>query len=191
MLASFRRYNFNIFEFTQQVGRNQQMPMIAYGLLMNHNIQNLVDDQKFMNFIMAIYNRYSRDVAYHNDLHGSEVALQVSYILNQRGMNAVGFSDYDQLALIVAALSHDVGHDGFTNAFHVNSKSNRYRTYFDVPVQEGYHAATTVMLLEQKNLDFLDPSLTRNARRLMKKRILCSILDTDMASSKNLFIELQ
>lgn len=124
-------------------------------------------------------------MAYHNDLHGSDVALQVSHLLNQRGMNGIGLNNYDVLSLLVAALAHDVGHDGYSNQFHVSQKTCRYQTYGDYSVQEGYHAATTVLLMEKAENDFLGPHLTRTAKRLIKKRILCSILDTDIAKAKN------
>lgn len=112
-------------------------------------------------------------------------------MLNQRGIAGVGFSNLDTLSLIVAALGHDVGHDGFTNAFHRNAKTDRWANYSDVPVQEGYHAATTILLLEQENLNFLSERLTSTAKRLIKKRILVSILDTDMGGKKDLEMQFQ
>jgi hypothetical protein len=150
MQAEMRRFDFNIFEFSDKVGRNQQMPLVAHSLLRINQVDGLVNTRKFLEFMKAIYNRYSRGVAYHNDLHGSDVALQTSYILNMRCMNAIGLNDYDKLSLLVAALAHDVGHDGFSNQFHMNARSKRFMDYGDLSVQEGYHAATTILLLEQQ-----------------------------------------
>jgi len=191
VLASFQKNDFNLFTFSQQVGRKHQLSMVGYGLLKIHNVHHLVNPQKFFDFMRAVHNRYSREVAYHNDLHGSQCALQVSQLLNQRGMNGIGLNEYDHLALLVSALCHDIGHDGFTNAFHKNLQTPRFLTFGDVAVQEGYHAATTIFLIEQREYDFFGLPMTRTARRLMKKRILCSILDTDMACSKQLFSDLQ
>lgn len=40
----------------------------------------------------------------------------------------------DIMAFIVAALCHDLGHDGFTNVYHVNAFTDRAIRYNDVSV---------------------------------------------------------
>ena len=67
-------FDFNLFEFTNTVGRNMQMPFIATALLQQNDLMKVVDYNKYLNFIVQIYNKYSRSVEYHNDLHGSDVA---------------------------------------------------------------------------------------------------------------------
>jgi predicted HD phosphohydrolase len=104
-------------------------------------------------------------------------------------MNGVGLNDLDKLSLIVAALSHDIGHDGFTNAYHKTTQSKRWKNFGDMGVQEGFHAATTILLLEKYNIH--SQALTPTSMRLIKKRILVSILDTDMASKKDLETQFQ
>ena len=41
----------------------------------------------------------------------------------------------DQLALLMAAVCHDLDHDGHTNSYHVNTQSELARIYNDVSVQ--------------------------------------------------------
>jgi hypothetical protein len=94
------------------------MPIISYGLLKANKIEDTIIKPKFFKFIKEVYNRYSRKVQYHNDLHGADVAYSVSFLANQRGFNGVGFTSLDILLLIVASLTHDVGHDGFTTGYH-------------------------------------------------------------------------
>jgi len=36
---------------------------------------------KFLNFTIEISKKYNRNVAYHNDLHGSDVAQHCNFIL--------------------------------------------------------------------------------------------------------------
>ena len=67
-------FEFNIFEFSKTVGRNMQMPVIASAILELNGLYKLVEKNKFLQFIIQIYNRYHRAVEYHNDLHGSDVA---------------------------------------------------------------------------------------------------------------------
>ena len=115
-------FYFNIFEFQEVVGRNMVMPIIATHLLKKNNLQSCVDFSKFLKFISEIYNSYLRSVAYHNDLHGADVAQHVNLILSSQGlMRMAQFNNVDTLSLLVASLCHDVGHDGFNNRYHVVS----------------------------------------------------------------------
>lgn len=74
-------FTFNIFEMARTVGRNMQMPFIATSILRQNNLLQCVDFHKFLQFFAQIYNKYKRNVQYHNDLHGSDVAQHVHLIL--------------------------------------------------------------------------------------------------------------
>ena len=50
------------------------MPVIASAIFDLNGLYKLADRNKFLQFIIQIYNRYHRAVEYHNDLHGSDVA---------------------------------------------------------------------------------------------------------------------
>ena len=75
-------FDFNLFEFTEVVGRKMQMPFMALALLKQNNLEAIVDQDKFLQFIIQIYNKYERSVEYHNDLHGSDVAQHCHYVMN-------------------------------------------------------------------------------------------------------------
>ena len=82
----------------------------------------------------------------------------MGYILLKKGGLAklIELVDIDILAFLIAGSCHDVGHDGFNNAFHVNSVSERAVASNDVSVQESYHAAQTFRTLLQKKNNFLE-----------------------------------
>ena len=40
----------------------------------------------------------------------------------------------DTLAIIIAAVCHDFGHDGFNNGYHVNAVTDRALRYNDISV---------------------------------------------------------
>lgn len=63
--------------------------------------------------------------------------------------------------------------------------------YGEDHVQENFHAAQTVKLLDISDYDFLSGKFSRSEIRLIKKRIVESILFTDMASMKQLREEFQ
>lgn len=96
------------------------------------------------------------------------------------------FDDVDTLSLLVAALCHDVGHDGFNNKFHVLTQSNRFLMYGDAHVQESYHVAETLKLLNRNEFDFIGDKMTATEAQLFRKRLFQSIISTDMAQMNNL-----
>lgn len=151
-----------------------------------------MDYHKFLQFFVQIYNKYKRSVEYHNDLHGSDVAQHCHLILKCQGMiEKASFSDVDTLSLLVAALCHDVQHDGFNNRYHVITKSPICQMYGEEHVQENFHAAQTVKLLDISDYDFLSGKFTQREIKTIKKRIVESILFTDMATMKQLREEFQ
>jgi len=50
-------------------------------------------------------------------------------------------------ASLISAISHDVGHDGFTNAFHVKTKSKLAHTFYNNSPMENHHIFTTMHVL--------------------------------------------
>lgn len=56
--------------------------------------------------------------------------------------------------------------------------------YGDEHVQENFHAAQSVKLLDISEYDFLSSKFTPQQVRLIKKRMVESILYTDMATMK-------
>ena len=58
----------------------------------------------------------------------------------------------DVLSFLIAGACHDIGHDGFTNSYHVNSISKRAVISNDVSVQESYHASKMFKILHTRIL---------------------------------------
>ena len=88
----------------------------------------------------------------------------------------------DQLALLLAALGHDAGHRGRTNAFEVATLSDLALRYNDSSVLENHHAAGLYKLTTTKpecNIFKVledSPATWKEAR----KTIVSMILHTDM-----------
>lgn len=71
------------------------------------------------------------------------------------------FTELDTISLLVSALCHDVGHDGFNNKYHVVTNSERFQMYGDANVQESYHAAETLRILQFHEYDFISGHFTQ------------------------------
>ena len=89
-------------------------------------------------------------------------------------------SQLDSLSIIISAVCHDFAHDGFNNAYHVNSISERAVRYNDLAVQENYHAAESFSLLKLEKYNFLS-QFSSDEFKAFRKRMLGMILATDMA----------
>lgn len=86
----------------------------------------------------------------------------------------------DCLSFLTAAVCHDLGHDGFTNGFHVNANTPRAIDSNDVSVQEHYHAAELFRILTKKQNNFVE-GLSKDEYKIFRKRIIGLIMATDMS----------
>lgn len=72
---------------------------------------------------------------YHNDLHGADVMQMGFYMLHTCKMiERLELGAIDVLSFLLGAVCHDIGHDGFTNSYHVNAITLRAINSNDVSV---------------------------------------------------------
>lgn len=120
-------------------------------------------------------------VQYHNDLHGADVMHMCYYFLKKtRLINILDLNELDMLAIIISSVCHDLGHDGFTNSYHVNALTSRAIDSNDVAAQETFHASELFRILSKDKFQFLD-KLSKQEYVSFRKRALQLILATDMA----------
>ena len=94
------------------------------------------------------------------------------------GLLQIGqFTNLDLVSLVISAVCHDLGHDGMTNAYHINSMSERALVYNDRAVQENHHVAQAFKILLKHN--FLN--YNKEQMTTFRKRFIGIILATDMA----------
>jgi hypothetical protein len=48
--------------------------MATVHMILEHHLDVYINDRKFCHFLNEIYRGYKREVQYHNDLHGVDVA---------------------------------------------------------------------------------------------------------------------
>lgn len=82
----------------------------------------------------------------------------MSYLFLTKGemLKFARLSELDIVSIIISAVCHDYGHDGMTNAYHVNSISERAIRYSDQSVQENFHAGESFRILNEKENNFLE-----------------------------------
>jgi len=97
--------------------------------------QACINQDKLVNFLNKIQEGYRREVGYHNDLHGADVAQMMHVMIKQADLATIANLNYlDLVSAITAAACHDYDHDGFNNSYHVNFMTNRALRYHDKAV---------------------------------------------------------
>ena len=117
-------------------------------------------------------------VGYHNVVHACDV-LQSAYAFLMLGGLTSCLGDHDQLALLVAAISHDVAHPGVDNDFLQKTESELAHRYHGESPLERHHAAVTHGLMRRPELRFHGNMSETDADALeLTVRVL--VLGTDM-----------
>ena len=121
------------------VGRGKTFTLTVFKIMRDLQATNGVlegiDNDKLLHFLNAIGKGYRRDVTYHNDLHGADVAQMMHMFMKQGGLARMISLDFlDQISAIIAGACHDYDHDGFTNMYHVNFMTDRALRYHDKAV---------------------------------------------------------
>ena len=99
------------------------------------NATAAINNDKLIKFLKAINTGYRRDVTYHNDLHGADVAQMMYYMIKHANLETIANLNYlDMVSAITASACHDFDHDGFNNAYHVNFMTDRAIRYHDKAV---------------------------------------------------------
>eukprot|EP00929_Paragymnodinium_shiwhaense_P067769 TRINITY_DN34076_c0_g1_i1.p1 TRINITY_DN34076_c0_g1~~TRINITY_DN34076_c0_g1_i1.p1 ORF type:complete len:979 (+),score=268.86 TRINITY_DN34076_c0_g1_i1:181-3117(+) len=130
-------------------------------------------------FLREVHCRYLPN-AYHNEAHASAVTHIALWLARRTGLFDDGVAtDLESMALMVAAICHDVGHFGRGTPFLVNSKHSAAMIWNDSSPLENMHAATVFSLCEMKDCAILG-DLQGNERKSFRSQVLNLILATDL-----------
>ncbi len=149
-----------------------------------------INKKKMKNFIGATHSNYHNDNPYHNFKHAYSVLTAVGIFL-QNGVDAY-CTQVDTLALLMASLTHDIGHPGMNNDFFVKKKHELAIRYNDAAVLENMHAALTFEILRMPENNFLCGWNQKDEQyRQFRKHAVAVILATDMKIHFELTSQLQ
>lgn len=139
-------------------------------------------------FVQSCASEYL-NVPFHNFGHAVDVVHALSRMLVNISAETY-LSDWEQLALIVAALGHDLGHPGVNNGFLVEVSHELALQYNDKSPLENMHCAKLWMILVNPGTA-LFAGATPGQRRDVRKHILEAILHTDMILHQGMVKDLQ
>jgi hypothetical protein len=183
--------NFDIFEFSQEVGRDNLLKVIAGSLFNYFSLLDRVHNEKFFNFIEEIRIGYKKSNFYHNDIHAADVTQTISLILDVSNMmEDIELYHHDVLSFLLSAIVHDYKHTGQTNAYHINKQTDLALKYNDISVLENYHISETFKVISNPDCDIL-VNYSKPEAKLIRKRIIGMILATDMTHHTKLYTSLK
>ena len=90
-------------------------------------------------YLKATQNQYGPN-PYHNFNHATDVCASLIYFI-QNSILVKHLSDLDNISIVIASFTHDVGHPGVNNRFLINNRENLALTYNDISVLENMHAS--------------------------------------------------
>lgn len=96
-LSLIETYDFNIFDLNELLDKNTMQSIAKEIFTRRDYLDNLIPEDKFVNFINEMVKGYSRSVQYHNDLHGSDVFQTLNLILIEGKAQKVNFNYFADL----------------------------------------------------------------------------------------------
>ena len=144
----------------------------AYGLVERFEL-NL---DKLRVFLITVHNNYHKNNSFHNYKHAWGT-MHLTFQILKKGADRY-LTSLDIMALLIAAICHDLDHPGNNNAFEVATRSALAVTYSDDTVLERHHCSTALKLLDEH--DFM-PVMMKNDKVRLRKIITASIMATDMS----------
>ncbi|CAG9329118.1 unnamed protein product [Blepharisma stoltei] len=138
-----------------------------------------IDEHKLDRFLTVVENGYKKENYYHNSLHAADVAASAMFLIQQGLELGNGLEDIDNLAMIIAALCHDIEHPGVNNPYLVISQDSLAFKYNDQSVLEHMHANRTFQILSEDKTNIL-ANLAKVDYQRFRKITIQAILGTDL-----------
>lgn len=183
LLSDFGDWNFDIFQFAEAADW-RPLQFIGYEAFCRGSCfsEFPVKPENVCAFFREVEDLYQspQAIPFHNNVHASDVTQTIFALLTGLGANEF-FDPMDVMGMILAAVVHDLGHDGRTNSFHVNVQDDLALTYNDKSVLENLHVSQFFKLLAKRPEANLLEGLSVDQCHTLRKEIISMVLGTDMA----------
>jgi len=153
----------------------------------NHSIE--FDPVVMGNFLQEAELGYVKSAQYHNWFHAVDCTHAVYRLLQLCSAEAY-LSKEERYALIVSAISHDLGHPGLNNTFLIETGHELALLYNDKSPLENMHCARLFEIVGQARCNVF-ASLTKAQYYEVRKVCIDSILHTDNAQHFTMVKEVQ
>eukprot|EP00928_Gymnodinium_smaydae_P046550 TRINITY_DN31010_c0_g1_i2.p1 TRINITY_DN31010_c0_g1~~TRINITY_DN31010_c0_g1_i2.p1 ORF type:complete len:648 (-),score=90.19 TRINITY_DN31010_c0_g1_i2:193-2136(-) len=120
------------------------------------------------------------DQPYHNAVHAAQTCHSACWLSQAIGLPSLR-PGVEQVALIVAALCHDINHFGRSNAFCINKRHELAMVYNDLHVLENMHSSQCFRILSGSQGSPLIENLASADYLVMRGQVIELILASDMS----------
>jgi len=142
-----------------------------------------------VHFMLMVRKGY-RDTPYHNWNHGFGVMHHAFTLIKNINLSSL-FTEVDIIALLTAAVCHDLDHRGTNNSFQTSSRSVLADLYSsEGSVLERHHLAQTMCILNSAGCNIFE-NMSHSEFKQTIDRIKHAILATDVASHLQIIPQLQ
>jgi hypothetical protein len=135
-----------------------------------------IDNQRLFTFLFRLRSLYSES-PYHNWIHAIDCLQYFCYQIRACHFES-HLTPLELLAICVAALAHDVGHDGLSNVYHSNSESPLGILFKDQCTLENFHCTTLISLMASPEANLFHAVSAADQKQLWRW-ITTMILETD------------
>lgn len=174
-----RSWNFDTF-FLQECTSGRALSISARYFLTSFGLAEkfAIPEQTIISYFEHLEANYKPN-PYHNSCHAADVLNSTLY-LSKSSVLLSYLTDIEILALVVATLGHDVGHQALTNRYLVANRDQLAITYNDVSVLENMHSSFTFAIMQEESKNIFKP-LDSEKWILARKVVIKMILATDMS----------
>ena len=178
--------DFNIFEFSTKVGKENVLPLIGNYIFTSYNFNKFINITKFRNWCEQISKGYNNSNYYHNSLHAADIT-HTCFIYFKVGLvdEKIGLDIKSKSALYLSCICHDYKHPGFNNNYLIETKHPLATKYNDISVLENMHISEAFRLMNSDNNCNILENLEPDEYKIFRKQMISCVLSTDMASHNN------
>jgi hypothetical protein len=193
LFNNIENQNFNIFELTKNVGRDNILPVIGNYIFNRLGFYNLLKYSKYENWCRKIAEGYIKTNPYHTDLHAADITHTCLIYLKVGKVNKISkLSKNSKCALFLSCMCHDYKHPGVNNNYLKETKNKIAIKYNDISVLENMHIAQAFKLINYSNNEYnIFENLDNNLYKQIRKEMISCVLSTDMNFHKDYVIFLK
>lgn len=136
-----------------------------------------VDLGRFNGFCKVLTRKY-KDNPFHNFRH-AVYTTQTIFVLLSTYQGDRFLHPLEIVALLIAAICHDVDHPGTSNAYEVDDETALALLYNDQSVLENHHSFVVFNLMKEYDQCNILKSFTSTSRTIIRRTIINAILATD------------
>lgn len=178
LLTKIKDWDFDLFQLDKETGGHSLQFILWRALSMFGIISTFrIDCRALREFLRELEAAY-RANPYHTSMHAADVVQSVVYFISKPEI-LPHLRDIEIFSLLIGSAAHDVGHDGHTNLFHVNSGSSLAIQHNDSSVQERHHCSLLFKITSRNEANIFS-GMEESDRKKCRSMILELILHTDM-----------